>query len=1185
MKKFASLFCRAFSLAAIALFLVSHVADARDWGAKERFAVVNPVVRSELSDVVDLSGEWDFTTESAIFYRLGASGGLWSPDARDWSKTRKIRVPGVWEAQGVGEPGPSRPWDALWDKVDWDLRNLYVGCALYHKKFDVPEKWAGKRVWLKIGGVGANAYIWVNGERAAFVDAYCGARKYDATPFVKPGRTNEIVALVRNDVPSRVGLLAVAERFGGFYRNVELEATPEVYVDDVWARGDVETRAADVRVYVKYTTDEGQAAPDYDDELSPTQREELQTARALLPKFATDSAYSINGFSSIEVVVKTLDGEVVGRQTLDSNATSLSENGLPLPYRFVIPIKDCRLWTPEDPVLYLADVVLRDANGSPIHGWTERFGVRDFRVVGDRFYLNGQPYFLRGAGDHNYDQIQLFELGDREQFRRHAALYKRAGFNYLRFHTHSPLPEYFETADEFGILLQPELPYYHDVPCVGAEFNPKREMYESFRTNRRYVSFATYSFGNEGFLGEPLDREMYRWVKENDPDRLVVHQDGSRRNEPTVNSDFATNGKDGAPIINPWKPGAHDDLKSPFVAHEYLNLAIKMDPRLEPQFTGVRMSPVSVEKWLAKLKNVGLDEVWGAKCVAASEKLQGIYQKKGLESARRDPSCDGYMFWSLVDASIPQGDCVAAQGYLDSFWNVRPNGLQPEEFYRFNGPTAVLLETNLDAPILTPGMDVRFDVKLSHFGSEAIPAGSLTWKIESKNDATTLAQGDAKYNEIPAGFAGVLKSFELTIPDGVLNDPSRLVFTVSLDAASVSNSWDYWYFPKRATPRLDGFVVSPFWFDAFSKLYDGVKAIPVDPNQRAKNEDVWIVAPNEPAFAEAIDLGRKIVAVSPASQTPNVSLGWWALGTQIGAATADSPAFDGFPESGSMDELWFRLVRVGAPDLTARPLGDSFEPLFVGEGRDSYYLYLGQTRFHSAKILASYALDLTSDLTESNALLDSLLKYAASAAFEPKAESSSLRVVRSVVPDGVAWGFDKLTQTSDEELTPWLTLYEDSVSYPNCRQTKRGNDLAWQTAKRDSKKEGTTTFEFVGALGYWSEKKTDGFVMTIDGKEQIPFDLPESDKLEVGNVVEWKSDDGAASLTFEIGRVGNPGPDYFGVFKLTVPNDQLDQDAERSTIDVKSVGENSRRWFAVHEYRGLLHETEIQESNNNSEQR
>ena len=55
--------------------------------------------------------------------------------------------------------------------------------------------------------------------------------------------------------------------------------------------------------------------------------------------------------------------------------------------------------------------------------------------------------------------MTLTEGPDRDRFIQHLRLYKEAGFNYARHHTHTPLPEYFEAADEVGFLLQPELPY------------------------------------------------------------------------------------------------------------------------------------------------------------------------------------------------------------------------------------------------------------------------------------------------------------------------------------------------------------------------------------------------------------------------------------------------------------------------------------------------------------------------------------------------------------------------------------------------------------------------------------------------------------------------------------------------------------------------------------------------------
>lgn len=1144
--------------------------EAKDWGAQESFAVVNPVVRSQYAQTLSLSGEWGFNVDSPESYRLGVGEGVWGNYSYDWSKARKIQVPGVWEAQGVGKPAAGRTWDASWDRGWWDLNNVYVGRALYRRTFELPKDWNGKRVWLKVGGVGSNAYLWINGKRAAYVDTYCGARKYDITPFVKYEGENEITAMVRNDVPSRLGLLAVNEHFGGFFRDVELEATPNVYVDDVWARGNVETKSADIRVYVKKTDKNGKAYPIYEDELSPNDRDAIDAFKATGVSFAENKTQE--SFGAIEVTIKTTDGKVVGSKKIDANL-AYGEIGLAKAFQFDIPIADCKFWTPEDPVLYLADVVVKSADGT-VHGWTERFGVRELKVVGDQFLLNGKPYFLRGGGDHNYDQINLIEPADRDRFREHMTTYKEAGFNYMRFHTHCPLPEYFESADEKGILLQPELPYYHDVTCEGFPFNPKRDMFELFRTGRHYVSFATYSYGNEGYLGAPLDKEMYSWVKTYDPDRLVIHQDGGTANKPGA-SDYTTNGVSGASIINPWPAGAHDDVKVPFVAHEYLNLAIKMDPRCESRFTGVRKAPVSVAAWKKQLESVGLDETWGAACISASEKLQAIYQKKGLEAARIDPKCDGYLFWSLVDASIPQGSCVAAQGYLNPFWEPRPNGNSPKTFYQFNGPTALLLSTDLAAPIVSAGQKFKAEFKISHYDAQTIPAGKLVWSLRAKDGGKVVTSGELDIAELPAGFAGKIAECEIALAKDAVQAPTAAELVVSIKGTNIVNSWDYWLFPERVKRSLKGFAVSNALFERFAQLYDDV--VKIDENADPSDGNVWIVTPAETAYYVGLTSGRKVFAITPAAASPNVSLGWWSLGTQVGTTFADSPAFAKFPNTADMNELWFRIVRAGAPDLNTKPLGDSFEPLAVGEGRDSYYLYLGQTKFGPGKLLVSYALELLQDAPESTALLDSLLDYVASPEFDPKSDSKSLKFTTFQVPENVVWGFKKLNKTNQKTFQPWKTLYEESVVHVNCRQDSKDSELSWTTAPvKFADGADSTTFAFVGGLGYWMEPKTDGFVLAVNGKNALKFDLPDKDA-KVGDKVEWKSDSGA-KLVFEIGRVELPGPDFFGVFYLTVPNKLIEKEGEVQ-LAVRSLGDKSQRWFTVSPYAGIRAEETIDNKN------
>jgi len=311
-----------------------------------------------------------------------------------------------------------------------------------------------------------------------------------------------------------------------------------------------------------------------------------------------------------------------------------------------------------------------------------------------------------------------------------------------------------------------------------------------------------------------------------------------------------------------------------------------------------------------------------------------------------------------------------------------------------------------------------------------------------------------------------------------------------------------------------------------------------------------------------------------AGSQPNVSLGWWSLGTQVGTTFADSPAFDGFCNTNDMTELWFRLVRAGAPDLASKPLGSNFEPLAVGEGRDSYYLYLGQTKFRDASVLYSYALDLTQDAPEAAALLDSLLDYVASPAFAPKTNASSMKFTTYFTPEDATWGFDKLVTKTSDQIQSWLTLYEDDAIQLNARQLEKGSEVVWKTkAIKDASQE-TTTFVFVGALGYWEQPKTEGFELSVDGAGVLNFDLPEDGNAKVGAKSEWKSEDGKSSLTFEVGRVSMPGPDYFGVFTLTVPTALVNDAASGATISVKSLGAGSCRWFSVNDYPGLRAEKE-----------
>ena len=79
-----------------------------EWGGREpHLAVVNPVCGNEPGTVLDLGGEWTFSTcgfaaDRSQFFNMRQ---LKEP----WPEERKIMVPGTWESQGVGEAASAAP--------------------------------------------------------------------------------------------------------------------------------------------------------------------------------------------------------------------------------------------------------------------------------------------------------------------------------------------------------------------------------------------------------------------------------------------------------------------------------------------------------------------------------------------------------------------------------------------------------------------------------------------------------------------------------------------------------------------------------------------------------------------------------------------------------------------------------------------------------------------------------------------------------------------------------------------------------------------------------------------------------------------------------------------------------------------------------------------------------------------
>ncbi|HEY3321826.1 MAG TPA: discoidin domain-containing protein [Planctomycetota bacterium] len=130
-------------------------------------------------------------------------------------------------------------------------------------------------------------------------------------------------------------------------------------------------------------------------------------------------------------------------------------------------VKDCHLWSPEDPFLY--EVVVN--TGADLV--RQRFGMREFHFdqATGRAILNGKPYFLRGSNVTLYRFFEDSERGDKpwreDWVRRLHKSFRDMHWNSLRYCIGFPPEMWYRIADEEGLLIQDEFPIWYGGPGWG----------------------------------------------------------------------------------------------------------------------------------------------------------------------------------------------------------------------------------------------------------------------------------------------------------------------------------------------------------------------------------------------------------------------------------------------------------------------------------------------------------------------------------------------------------------------------------------------------------------------------------------------------------------------------------------------------------------------------------------------
>ena len=340
-----------------------------------------------------------------------------------------------------------------------------MGIGWYRYELTPKDEWKGKRIVLDFQGIMLVGDVYLNGQRIGGTDyGYLGF-DIDLSKLLKWGQTNEIAVKADTQNPSNSRWFTGA----GLYRDVNLIVTNK---DLFFPRHPLFIRTQDNKeVKIKA-------------EIINQQKVAKGQTAAKMP---------------VGVRILDADGKVVAEQKNDIHFNAKwRDREYELPS---ISLENAKLWSPDSPYLYTAEVTLYDSEGNIADQIKEPFGVRTIEIVPQKGLLvNGKKVLLKGYANHH----TLGALGAAAYPRaieKRLKLMKEFGMNHIRS-SHNPYSEDFlKLCDKYGILVVDELYDKWLTQYAGGRVDWEslwqKDVPEWVKRDRNHPSVVMWSLGNE----------------------------------------------------------------------------------------------------------------------------------------------------------------------------------------------------------------------------------------------------------------------------------------------------------------------------------------------------------------------------------------------------------------------------------------------------------------------------------------------------------------------------------------------------------------------------------------------------------------------------------------------------------------------------------------------------------------
>lgn len=763
---------------------------------------------SAATDVIDISGQWQFQTDPNDQGR-----------SESWAERRTlddaILLPGSMLTRCKGDRvGVETQWiSSLYDssffyspvmakyrepdnfKATFFLTpdRHYVGVAWYNRTVDVPASFMteGSHYLLHLERPHIQTTLYVNGNEVGTQNSLCVPHEYDVTPWLQAGQ-NLIAVRIDNrlDVaPVGQDSHSVTDQTQGDWNGI---------VGQMELRRVSATRIVQTDIYPDIT------------------RHEARVRYIVDGTAGTSLAFAVTAEAFNTTTPHHID-EQLFQATLATGHDTLS---------FVLPMgDDVQLWDEFSPVLYrlntkLLSVAKSKGKGKqaqtstqPLQHATATFGMREFTIDGRMFRCNGREIQLRGTVENCDFPLTGYAPMDVDAWLSVFRTCQEWGLNHMRFHSYCPPEAAFQAADLVGFYLQPEGPSW---PNHGVKLGQRQPidtllMLETQALVREYgnhPSFCMLACGNEP-AGNwvPWVGNFVEYWKAEDPRRVYTgasvgggwawqpksqyHVKAGARGLAEWTRSAPSSMDDYADKITHYKARDGEwDINEPYVSHETGQWCVFPDFDEIPRYTGPNKAR-NFEVFRDILTENGMASR-AHSFMMASGKLQALCYKYEIERTMRTPDYAGFQLLSINDYS---GQGTALVGVQNVFFE--PKGyIDAREWREFCSPVVPL--ARIPKFTYSNVEDFSADLMVNDYGNTQNPRQlALRWTV-TDSEGNLLSSGTT--NRVNASLRQVEKAQKLTLRVNVY--PAQNADILIEQTPLGTNHWEFWVYPDKMKVEL-----------------------------------------------------------------------------------------------------------------------------------------------------------------------------------------------------------------------------------------------------------------------------------------------------------------------------------------------------------------------------------------------